>query len=75
VGGRRPRYHRPMKTALTGAAVNLSKLAQAEGILGIVILADEKGEAIEVISLAERQQQRAALGRALKLLTPKNTTN
>jgi hypothetical protein len=64
-----------MKTALTGAAAELAKLAQAEGILGIVILADEKSQAIEVISLARGQQQRDALERALKLLTPRTTTN
>jgi hypothetical protein len=64
-----------MKTALTSAAADLSKLAQAEGILGIVILADEKSQAIEVISLARGQQQRDALERALKLLTPRTTTN
>jgi len=64
-----------MKTALTSAAVDLSKLAQEEGILGIVILADEKSQAIEVISPAGRQEQRDALERALKLLTPKKTTN
>jgi predicted negative regulator of RcsB-dependent stress response len=66
---------RAMKPTLTAAATALAKQARAEGVLALVILADETTPAIEVLSLARMQAQREALERAIKLLTPRKSAN
>jgi len=64
-----------MKTILTTAATDLNKLAEAEDVTGVVILADKKSQAIEVYFLAGRPALLDALERALKLMKPKKPTN
>jgi len=64
-----------MKAILTTAAADLAKMARAEGVVAVVVLADEKSHAIEVISLEQRPAQREALARAEDLLTPRRPAN
>ena len=64
-----------MKTILTTAAAELAKMARAEGVLAVVILADEKSPAIEIISLEQWSAQWEALARAERFLTPRRPTN
>ena len=60
-----------MKTILSTAATDLKRLAEAEDLVGVVILADKKSQAITVYSFAALASQRDALERAQKLLQPK----
>ena len=64
-------YDQPMKAILTTTATDLIRLAEAEDVVGVVVLADKKSQAITVYSFAALAAQRDALERAQKLLRPK----